>query len=117
MGSELAAPSALGRGGSLQRGCTRDFGHFDYKPLKVEELPRMMPAARRGRRAQNVVPSDAFEVTPVDGEHAKEIGRALGISPRTVEVHKARIMEKLDARSVAELVRLVVRAEEDGADR
>jgi len=51
------------------------------------------------------------------GLHAKEIGRALGISPRTVEVHKARIMEKLDARSVAELVRLVVRAEEDGADR
>ena len=44
-----------------------------------------------------------------EGLHAKEIAAALGISPRTVEVHKARIMEKLDARNVAELVRFVVR--------
>jgi DNA-binding CsgD family transcriptional regulator len=42
------------------------------------------------------------------GLHAKEIGAALGISPRTVEVHKARIMAKLGARNVAELVRLAV---------
>jgi RNA polymerase sigma factor (sigma-70 family) len=43
-----------------------------------------------------------------EGLHAKEIAAQLGISPRTVEVHKARIMEKLDARNVAELVRFVV---------
>ena len=43
-----------------------------------------------------------------EGLHAKEIAARLGISPRTVEVHKARIMEKLDARNVAELVRFVV---------
>lgn len=42
------------------------------------------------------------------GLHAKEIARELGISPRTVEVHKARIMDKLGARNVAELVRLAV---------
>jgi RNA polymerase sigma factor (sigma-70 family) len=42
----------------------------------------------------------------VQGKHAKEIGAALGISPRTVEVHKMRIMEKLGVRNVAELVRL-----------
>jgi len=42
------------------------------------------------------------------GLHAKEIAAELGISPRTVEVHKARIMEKLDARNAAELVRFVV---------
>lgn len=39
------------------------------------------------------------------GLHAKEIAAALGISPRTVEVHKTRIMEKLGARNAAELVR------------
>jgi RNA polymerase sigma factor (sigma-70 family) len=39
------------------------------------------------------------------GLHAKEIASALGISPRTVEVHKTRIMEKLGARNAAELVR------------
>ena len=39
------------------------------------------------------------------GLHAKEIAATLGISPRTVEVHKTRIMEKLGVRNVAELVR------------
>ena len=42
----------------------------------------------------------------VHGKHAKEIASALGISPRTVEVHKTRIMEKLEVRNIAELVRL-----------
>lgn len=44
------------------------------------------------------------------GLHAKEIAAALGISPRTVEVHKTRIMEKLKVRNVAELVRFAVAA-------
>jgi FixJ family two-component response regulator len=44
------------------------------------------------------------------GLHAKEIAAALGISPRTVEVHKTRIMEKLGVRNVAELVRLAIAA-------
>jgi FixJ family two-component response regulator len=44
------------------------------------------------------------------GLHAKEIAAALGISPRTVEVHKTRIMEKLGARNVAELVRFALGA-------
>lgn len=44
------------------------------------------------------------------GLHAKEIGAALGISPRTVEVHKTRIMEKLGVRNVAELVRFAIAA-------
>ena len=42
----------------------------------------------------------------VNGLHAKEIASVLGISPRTVEVHKTRIMEKLGVRNIAELVRL-----------
>lgn len=42
------------------------------------------------------------------GLHAKEIARALGISPRTVEVHKTRIMAKLGVRNVAELVRFAL---------
>lgn len=42
------------------------------------------------------------------GLHAKEIAASLGISPRTVEVHKTRIMEKLGVRNVAELVRFAI---------
>jgi FixJ family two-component response regulator len=42
------------------------------------------------------------------GSSNKEAGRKLGISPRTVEVHRARIMEKLGARNAADLVRIVL---------
>jgi two-component system response regulator FixJ len=38
----------------------------------------------------------------------KEAGRELAISPRTVEVHRARIMEKLGARNAADLMRIVL---------
>ena len=37
---------------------------------------------------------------------SKEIGLTLGISPRTVDHHRARILEKLEVRSLVELVRL-----------
>lgn len=42
----------------------------------------------------------------VAGRHNREIAAELAISPRTVEVHKARMMDKLGVSSVAELVRL-----------
>ncbi len=45
------------------------------------------------------------------GLHAKEIAASLGISARTVEVHKARLMAKLEARNVSELVRFALEAE------
>jgi two-component system response regulator FixJ len=44
------------------------------------------------------------------GHQNREIAAQLGISPRTVEVHKARIMEKLECRSLAELIRMNVAA-------
>ena len=42
----------------------------------------------------------------VDGLDNRQIGALLGISPRTVEVHKARLMAKLGVRSLADLIRL-----------
>lgn len=38
----------------------------------------------------------------------RETARRLGISERTVEVHRARIMEKLNAKNVVDLVRIVL---------
>ena len=43
-----------------------------------------------------------------EGSSNKEAGLGLGISPRTVEVHRARIMEKLGAKNAADLVRIVL---------
>ena len=42
------------------------------------------------------------------GASNKEAGRRLGISPRTIEVHRARIMEKIGAKNAADLVRIVL---------
>jgi len=41
------------------------------------------------------------------GLHNRHIAEKLGISPRTVEVHRARVMEKLGIHNLVELVRLV----------
>jgi RNA polymerase sigma factor (sigma-70 family) len=41
-----------------------------------------------------------------NGYHNREIAEEFGISQRTVEVHRARLMEKLQARRVADLFRL-----------
>lgn len=49
-----------------------------------------------------------------DGLHNREIAVELGISPRTVEVHRARLMEKLNARRLADLFRLRI-ATDSGA--
>lgn len=42
------------------------------------------------------------------GASNKEAGRELGISPRTIEVHRARIMDKLGAKNAADLMRVVL---------
>jgi len=43
----------------------------------------------------------------VKGQTSKEVGRTLDVSPRTVEIHRTRIMDKMQAGSLAELVRMV----------
>ena len=47
------------------------------------------------------------------GLSSKEIGRSLGISHRTVEVHRANAMTKLGAQNTAGMVTLLVAAGED----
>ena len=53
--------------------------------------------------------SEVMELV-VAGRHNKEIAETLGISVRTVEVHKARIMAKLGVDGVSGLVRLSLAA-------
>lgn len=45
----------------------------------------------------------------IAGERMKEIGRAMGISPRTVESHSNHIRLKLGARNAADVIRIALR--------
>lgn len=44
----------------------------------------------------------------VRGQHNREIALEFGISPRTVEVHKARIMDKLQVERMPELIHIAI---------
>lgn len=95
------------------------------KPLDKEHLMAVVRDALRrdvhlaafdaGRRAVEV--RGFAQLTPrerevlqliTNGQSNKEAGRELGISPRTIEVHRARVMEKLGARNTADLMRIVL---------
>jgi len=65
---------------------------------------RMDSLTRREREVMDLV---------VEGKPNKNIARDLGISQRTVEIHRARVMEKMDVRSVPKLVQVVMMADED----
>jgi FixJ family two-component response regulator len=53
---------------------------------------------------------DVFERV-ADGQMNKVIAANLGISERTVEVHRGQVMKKLDVKTLAQLVRVKIEAE------
>jgi len=44
----------------------------------------------------------------VEGRSTKQIAAVFTLSPRTVDIHRARVLEKMGVRSVAELVKLAL---------
>ena len=65
------------------------------------DVPGREPLTRREREVLEQFAS---------GSSNKEAGRHLGISPRTIEDHRANIMKKLGARNAADLIRIVLTA-------
>jgi two-component system response regulator FixJ len=53
----------------------------------------------------------------VGGHPNKTIARGLGISPRTVEVYRANLMAKMQAKSLSDLIRMAILADVKPADR
>lgn len=73
------------------------------------ERANRTPSARRFPGAETLTAREMEVLEQIaQGASNKEAGRHLGISPRTVEVHRARIMEKLGARNTADLMRIVL---------
>ncbi|MFT3907768.1 MAG: response regulator [Steroidobacteraceae bacterium] len=103
-------------------------GAFDFlqKPFSDQDLLERvhralaLDAERRSELAADAAIRARFaELTPREhevmllvtrGKANKVIGAELGVSQRTVEIHRAHVMEKMKARSLAELVRMALDA-------
>jgi FixJ family two-component response regulator len=117
--------TAHGDVAAARRAFLADAVDFIEKPFDGEQLIAAVETALAGVRAAGPVPAAAPRADPiatlsprerevmelmVQGLHNRRIAEELGISPRTVEVHKARVLDKLGVRNLVELVRLVDQA-------
>lgn len=105
---------------------------FVEKPIDHDRLMRAIEEAfarQRSRRDHDDRNSQSIgllaTLTPreaevmeqvVAGRHNREIALRLNISPRTVEVHKARLLAKLRVSSIADLVRLSMHGRKAGCE-
>ena len=124
LGSELPVIIMTGHGDvASAREAFRAFAvDFLEKPLDHRKLLAAIADAFSRQRTRLVAEMNRSEIerllarlTPrerevmarvVAGQHNRDIAAELGISARTVEVHKARMMDKLGVNNVADLVRL-----------
>jgi two-component system response regulator FixJ len=105
---------------------------FLQKPFNDDDLIRRVQKALHcdARERELLLRVDAIErrwreLTPrerevaeqiVNGQANKSIAQALAISERTVELHRAHVMQKLEVRGVAQLVQMVVTLRGAAAD-
>jgi FixJ family two-component response regulator len=100
---------------------------FVTKPFEADVILDRIRGAVRAFRQQKPIATFRFphaetltlrETDVLDeltrGQSNKEAARTLGISPRTVEVHRARIMGKVGARNTADLMRIVLNGNSSG---
>ena len=83
--------------GAIEEALSRAQRQRDDQQRKSRSLDLLRELTPREREVMELV---------VTGQHNRDIGPALGISVRTVEVHKARLMSKLGVDNVADLVRI-----------
>jgi two-component system, LuxR family, response regulator FixJ len=76
-------------------------------PEAGPEAPAGLAAGFPGRELLTPREHQVLELI-TRGLSNKEAGRQLGISPRTIEVHRARVMDKLGARNTVDLVHIVL---------
>ncbi|MEK7437407.1 MAG: response regulator [Pseudomonadota bacterium] len=87
---------------AIEKGFDRESRRIRRTEAVSDQISKLTKLTNREREVLELVGK---------GLHAKEIAASLDISARTVEVHKARLMAKLEARNVSELVRFALAAE------
>jgi len=110
-------------------------GAFDFlqKPFRdqdlIDRIQRALAKDRTNRtelqehtrtreRLESLTPREREELAlVVSGKPNKVMAGDLGVSQRTVEIHRARVMEKMGASSLAQLVRMVMDLDENGRNR
>ena len=85
-------------------------GYFGPHAAKVLATQMQQPKAQLDDPYRGLTPREreVFHLI-VEGLTTKEIARKLEISGKTAENHRTRVLEKLDARNTAELIRYAVR--------
>lgn len=85
----------------IQQALARDSAQQQLRAARQELRQRLEDLTTRERQVLDRL---------LEGKANKVIAIELELSQRTVEIHRARVMEKMQARSLAELVQLVLRA-------
>jgi DNA-binding CsgD family transcriptional regulator len=76
---------------------------------EASPVPEVGEPSRDSQLHADLTPRERMILTEiVRGHSSKEVARALDISPRTVEFHRANLLKKYGAKNTAELVRKVL---------
>ncbi|MGD8589820.1 MAG: response regulator FixJ [Chromatiales bacterium] len=86
---------------SIRHALQRDEQQRDQQRQRAEIAERLARLTPREHEVMAMV---------TEGKANKEIAASLGVSAKTVEAHRARVMEKMEAHSLAELVRMAMLA-------
>jgi FixJ family two-component response regulator len=88
----------------IEQCLTLERGNRDKRLQEAETVRRLEHLTQREREVLGLI---------IIGKLNKQIADVLGISIKTVEVHRARVMEKMGVNSLAELVQHVVTVDPD----
>ena len=92
----------------IEQCLTLERGNRDKRLQEADTVRRLEHLTQREREVLDLI---------IIGKLNKQIADVLGISIKTVEVHRARVMEKMGVNSLAELVQHVVTVDADKALR
>lgn len=86
---------------ALEKALSQDAEKRELRSSQAEILARMGQLTKRENQVMDMV---------TNGKSNKEIAAELNVSAKTVEAHRAHVMEKMQAGSLAELVRMAMMA-------